>query len=92
MTHFTFIIMCLQGQHYFYHLALVLCTNFSVTRDLLKKYFSFTFSMACGMNYTKYDISYTFLYLSTIDVNLYQVKMLVFYNVQTTNATFVSKK
>ena len=31
------------------------------------------------------------LYLFTIDVNFYQVKSLMFYNVYTTNFTFVSK-
>ena len=33
--------------------------------------------------------SYTFLYLCTINVIFYQVKMLMFYNVYTTNSTFV---
>ena len=34
---------------------------------------------------------YTVPYLVTIDVIFYQVKLLVFYNVQTTNLTFVGK-
>ena len=41
-----------------------------------------------------YDITiwiYTLLYLVTIDVIFYQVKMLVFYNVQTTNMIFIDK-
>ena len=52
-----------------------------------------------GQNYTKYDIKlvsltiwkYTFLYLPTIKVFFYQVKMLLFYNLQTSNLTFVGK-
>ena len=34
---------------------------------------------------------YTMLYLFTIDVIIYQVKLLMFYNVQITNWTIVGK-
>ena len=52
-------------------------------------------------NYTKYDIqchslsgvthSYIIIII-IIDIIFYQVKMLLFYDVQTTNSTFVGKK
>ena len=34
---------------------------------------------------------YTMLYIFTIDVFFYQLKLLVFYDAQTTNFTFVGK-
>ena len=55
--------------------------------------------LTCDMNYTKYDIlchslfgvthSYIFFIFNAI---FYQVKMLMFYNVQTTDSTSIGRK
>ena len=47
--------------------------------------------------YTKYLVSftiwsYTFLFIFNINVNCYQVKMSMFYNVQTIKSAFVGQK